>query len=260
MSDETPAVYSAVTAIDPLSVRLCAALHALPAARLLTCCQRGTVSFESECTRTLSASVAAGAIELKPSQVAQCEQAMQERLRGCDWVGRHGIPLPSACIGIIQGKLNRASRCRSSLECAEGLFCHAAGPTDWGTCQPPAADGAACALSVDSLAAYSRDRLEGRHDECEGTCERHRCSAAHSSCVSSVQCAGGQHCNAEGQCVLGSFAQAQQSCSPGSCVDDLRCLRGRCVVPGAVGATCLSDDECHGSCDKVTGLCAAHCL
>lgn len=256
-NDDVRAVYSASVSTQPVARRLCGVLHELPAARFSACCHKGRLHFESECTRALSASLVAGAIDIPESRVDACERAMRTAVQGCDWVG--AIPLPSECVDVVRGKLKQSSRCRSSLECEGGLFCRSAGPVDWGTCQPAGSNGVACELSVDTLASYARQPLRGRHDECQGVCERHRCGQPSKRCISSAQCLSSQHCNSQGMCVEGSFATVSQSCVPGACGGELYCLQEQCVALREAGAECTADAQCRGSCDLSRGRCVAGC-
>jgi hypothetical protein len=202
--DEVRPVYP-VTADppDPLATRLCEALHALPAKRKAACCG-GAPGFHlaGECARTLSFALRSKAVTLGPEDVDRCVDAIERSLQGCDWVTPLSAPPPAACEGIVRGELAAGARCRSSLECRDGLRCMGAGPTDAGRCVPPPARGA-CGASVDALAASTRQtRSELAHPECAGHCEQRMCAAdvpRGGACVSHVECGRGRRC-ASGKC------------------------------------------------------------
>jgi hypothetical protein len=162
---------------DPAAVRLCTALQERPQIRLAEC--RGTtpgVLVTPECVRTLSAALHVGAVTLETSGVDRCVDATERSLAGCAWVGRTAPEPPAECDGIVHGTLAAGSRCRSSLECVDGLRCHGAGPTSAGRCGPPRDDGGACGGSVDALAVYARqNHYDGQHPECGGSCDGRKC-------------------------------------------------------------------------------------
>ena len=76
---------------------------------------------------------------------------------------------------MLVGERDAGATCRSSLECATGLHCNGASPTEAGTCMAPGRDGARCGLAADALSAYLPSRAED-HPECEGQCLRNRCA------------------------------------------------------------------------------------
>jgi hypothetical protein len=188
---------------DPLAARLCDALHALPARRKAAC-GGGPPGFHpaSECARTLSFALRAGAVTLAGADVDRCAAAMEAALQGCDWVKPLSPPPPPACEGIVKGTRPESAACRSSLECVEGLRCAGAGPTDMGRCAPPRRRGA-CGMAVDTLATHTRQhRIELAHPECEGHCARRACAdnvALGGACRSDVECGRGRRC-AAGRC------------------------------------------------------------
>lgn len=176
-ADEIAPVYPKLEgAPEPLVARLCEALHALPARRKAAC--RGdSAGFHAtaECTRALGFAVRAGAVTLSPDDVGRCVAAMERSLEGCGWVSPLSALVPPACEGIVRGTLGVGARCRSSLECVDGLHCDGAGPTDAGTCRAPRAAGP-CGLSVDALAAVTRQtRSAEAHPECRGRCAGRVC-------------------------------------------------------------------------------------
>lgn len=256
--DEVRPVYpTQAGAPSPLAQRLCEAIQEIPARRRAACCQGSpSVLLTGECVRMLSVALSSGAVKLAAPDVDACVQAMEHAHQGCEWVGPQPPAMPAACLGIMQGTLALGARCRSSLECAEGLSCHGVGPTDMGVCGPPSEVGQLCALSVDALATYTRqDTLEEKHPECQGHCAKRQCAtpvAIGGACVFEAQCAPGLHC-AAGKCAEGEFAGLGQPCVNGSCGDGARCIQGTCVAPKPAGASCAFDGECLGGCIRPDG-------
>ncbi|MCK6544805.1 hypothetical protein L6R52_02985 [Myxococcota bacterium] len=260
-------VYAATASVDPLVTRVCEALHGLPRKRRAACCsEQPGVVLTSECERNLGAAFASKALTLDPRAVAACETAMADAHAGCDWVGPWSPELPTACRGLVEGTLELGAKCRSSLECRDGLRCLGAGPTDPGVCGPPLAAGRMCSTAVDTLAVYARqDDFEKTHPSCRGYCERNRCLDSlpiGGKCSNNSECGTGNRC-AEGKCVEGSFAPEGAACLGGDCAPGLRCTAGRCVAPKPLGAECSSDTECLAGCvipDGATrGTCAMRC-
>jgi hypothetical protein len=256
--DEVRPVYPtrAVTPA-PLAERLCAALHQVPAKRRAECCGGSPLLLvEGECVRTLSAALSSKAVTLEPSAVDACAQAMEQAHAGCEWVGPVAPAVPAACLGLIQGTLAAGAKCRSSLECTEGLRCIGVGPTDTGVCGAPLVAGQPCAFSVDSLATYTRqDALDEQHPECQGHCFKRRCAdnvAMGGECVLSAQCGPGRHC-AGNQCAEGAASQLGQPCVSGGCEQGARCIQSTCVMPKPTGTACENDGECLGGCVRPDG-------
>lgn len=256
--DEVRSVYpTQAGASAPLAQRLCAALHEVPAQRRAACCGGSPMLLVAgECVRTLSAALASKAVKLEPAAVEACAQAMEKAHAGCEWVGPEAPPAPAACQGLIQGALASGARCRSSLECAEGLRCQGVGPTDTGLCGAPAGTGQPCAYSVDALATYTRQALlEEQHPECQGHCFKRRCVddvPLGGACVLAEQCGPGLHC-AGSQCAEGVVAQLGKPCVNGGCEAGARCFQGTCATPKPAGASCERDGECLGGCGKPDG-------
>ena len=220
---------------DPIAERLCTALQEMPVKRQAACCSAAPgVLATSECVRMLSAALHFGAVTLPPADVDTCVAAMDRVFTGCDWVGPNTPQPPAECQGIIRGTLDDGARCRSSLECKDGLRCQGVGPTDAGKCAAPRDDGSGCGASVDALATYARqNRYEAQHPECKGFCERHRCTpafAVSAACRIDVQCGAGHAC-AGGKCAS----------APGDAV-----ARGPVRKPA--GEACTTDAECTGGC------------
>ena len=231
---------------ESLARRLCDALHALPMGRRAACCgQPAGSSLADECSRTLSLSLADRAVRLDAAEVDRCVAAASHAVEGCDWVGALAPLPPEACRAVIHGQLTAGGRCRSALECGEGLACRGVGPTTPGTCAAPAAPGAACASAADTLASEaSQIGYEEHHPECNGFCQKGRCTAfvpLGGACVSSVQCAPGSHC-ALGRCTAGAELAA---------------------ILKSVGEACSSPFECKGGCLKPEGaergVCGMQC-
>ena len=251
--DEVRPVYpTQAGAPSPLARRFCEALHELPARRRAECCRTPPgLLLTSECVRMLSVALTTNTVKLEASAVEACSQALEQTHQGCDWVGPEALPPPAACLGILQGTLSTGARCRSSLECAEGLRCHGVGPTDTGVCGPPASTEQFCALSVDALATYTRqDTLDQQHPECQGHCDKRQCAdnlTVGGKCVFEAQCGPGNHCSA-GTCAQGELARLGDPCASGGCEPGARCIQGVCVAPKPAGAACERDVECLGGC------------
>ena len=164
---------------DPRVVRLCSALQDEPLRRRAEC--RHTtpgVVVTSECVRMLATAVRDGAVTLGEGDVDRCASAIDRVFAGCDWVGPNAPQPPGECQDLLRGTLLAGARCRSSLECLEGLHCDGLGPTHAGICRAPQAEGASCHESVDPLAVYARQNAyEAHHPECRGPCVRRRCAA-----------------------------------------------------------------------------------
>ena len=250
---------------DPLVHKLCAALHDLPEQRRAACCQSTpSIVFTSECNRTLTAAVHFKAVALESAEVDRCIEAMGRAYDGCEWVGPWPPEMPAECEGIIHGVLAKDARCRSSLECAEGLRCQGAGPTSAGRCGPPRPDGSACGAAVDPLVAFAKQtNANVAHPECTGYCDHLRCDALvpmGGVCRVNAQCANGG-C-AAGKCVPHVVAKPGEACPTGECSEGARCLEGKCVQRKPSGAVCKSDFECLGGCVKSDGgaaMCGRRC-
>ncbi len=213
----------------------------------------------SECERNLAGALSTGGVVLDASAVDACEQALTQQHAGCDWIGPWQPPTPPACLGILEGTRGPGDRCRSNLECGDGMRCLGAGPTDLGTCGAPPPPGALCGATVDTLAVYTRqDDAELHHPACQdGFCDRTRCVRLiepGQTCRSSVECRG--RC-VDGECLEGEVI-AGSSCSGGECSPGLRCIDGSCQEPRSTGETCKDDRECKSAC--VDGKCAMRCL
>ena len=256
--DDVHPVYSTQAgAPSPLAQRLCEAVQGTAARRRAACCQgSANTLLAAECVRMLSAALASGAVKVEPSGVEACAQAMERAYQGCEWVGPQAPAMPTACLGLLHGTLAAGARCRSSLECSEGLNCHGVGPTDTGVCGAPSGAGQLCALSVDALATYTRqDTLEEAHPECQGHCAKRQCAdpvALGGACVFEAQCAPGLHC-AAGKCAEGELAGLGQPCVNGGCGEGARCIQGTCAAPKTAGAACEFDGECLGGCLRADG-------
>jgi hypothetical protein len=238
-----------------LAERLCSVLHRVPAERVGACCGRpGGAFFYDECVAEVVASLKAGAASVDPVGVERCSNAMQRTLTGCDWVNL-GQPLaPVECQGLVEGRLEEGSVCRSSLECARNLHCAGAAPNRAGLCKPPQAAGATCGTHTDALAAYTLQRnLETERPFCAEFCSltTHRCEAsppAGTPCFAGANCAHGQTC-IRGACSAAPPAQAGASCHGVPCADGLRCVDGTCRAPAEPGESCKTSFDCRsGGC------------
>jgi hypothetical protein len=251
---------------DPLVTRLCGALHELPEKRRAACCdKRPGIVFTSECERTLTAAVRFSAVSLDPGAVERCVAAMEKAYDGCEWVGPWPPEAPSECQGIVRGNLAAGARCRSSLECVDGLRCQGSGPTSPGVCRPARKDGESCGAAVDALASFTKQaHFDALHPECTGYCDHLRCATPvpmGGACRFGDQCIDGG-C-ASGKCAPHVLGKPGESCPTGECEGDARCLNGSCVARKPSGSACKTDFECQGACLKVggesSGLCGRRC-
>jgi hypothetical protein len=254
-------VYETAGTVEPLAVRLCQALYALPEERRAACCaSRAGVVLAEACAGVLSAALRSESLGLESARLEACTGALARVYAGCEWVGPFGPPFPQECQGLLTGRRALGEACRSSLECAGGLRCAGAGPTDAGRCSPPGEQGDSCGTAVDALATYTRQDVDTAHPQCQGLCRRHRCEAvvaAGAACETSPQCGVGKRC-AAGRCSEG-LAEEGQSCSGGGCAAGLRCLKGKCLVPLGAGAACSTDFECRGGCLAGARRCGMRC-
>lgn len=257
-SDDVEPVYPATSGPpDPLAEKLCAALHDVPVKRRAECCSQSPgFSLTKECVRTLSHALRDKSVSLDSAAVDACVSAMNAAHEGCAWVGPANVAVPAACEGIVRGSIEDGKRCRSSLECVEGLRCVGVGPTDAGVCRKPLAAGYPCSLAVDTLGALTKqDSLETHHPECAGHCLQRRCQdfvALHGACKTSAACGAGRVCLG-GSCEEGSYPGEGKPCAKGACAKGLRCEKGTCVGPKAEGAACTFDVECVGGCIRGDG-------
>ena len=273
--EETRPVYPSQLdgAESPQAQTLCRALHELPAARRKACCQSTTgLMLNSDCVRVLTFAQRSGAVRIDEPALASCVAGLGQLYSGCDWIGPgrpSSLPSVAACC-TEPWRLGRAVDQAWSVR--EGLFCHGAGPTASGVCGVPRVDGERCGLAVDALAAYLRMSMLtephpqfAAHRECAGVCNlRHVCESLHArgeSCVMSVQCGADDRCG-RGQCIAGgSLAPARPARGRLRCRSALLwpCLPG----PKPAGASCGSDFECQGGCEKPAGaergVCAMTC-
>jgi hypothetical protein len=237
---------------DPLAERFCKVVHELPDQRKASCCPESPsgVTLVAECIRTLSYALGERAVTLTAPDVDACEREMKNATEGCDWFVSLASPLPAACDGIIRGALAQGARCRSSLECADGLRCQGLSTTTAGACDRPRPSGTLCNVAVDTLAAHTRqDGFEAVHPECEGYCAQRRCAATVAvgdSCRSTIEC-GKNRCVA-GKCSASPLPKVGDACSEGGCAGGAKCLKGKCTATKREGEACESDAECRGAC------------
>jgi hypothetical protein len=250
----------------PLAESYCAAVRETPKKRREACCPGlSTFAPTSECVRTLSAALRSGAVALETADVDACTAAANRETTGCDWVTSVESKTPRACAGIIKGKLKDGARCRSNLECEEGLRCRALGATRAGKCSAPLPSQRVCNISTDTLAALTgQDDLDRHHPECEGYCMSRQCTAAKAlgaACVASPECGPKARCIA-GKCSDAPAPPVGKPCTD-ECADGARCVKGTCLAPKGGGQSCELDAECLGHCERhdggATGQCAADC-
>lgn len=248
---------------DPLAMRFCEAIHELPANRKAECCKGGhSTRLTSECSRVLSFALREKSISLDPADVDKCAEAMAKATEGCGWVTPLRAKLPAACDGIIKGVVAEGSRCRASLECAEGLRCFGSGTTAAGTCRRPLGRGGPCSHSVDTLASYTgQASSEVRHPECAGYCARRWCAdivPLGGACSASVECGPLRHC-IDKKCVEGPLPEAGKPCRGGLCAEGTRCVEGQCAPLGKEGDACERDADCASGCEKPAGQAKGRC-
>jgi hypothetical protein len=162
--------------VSPAVARLCHVFSALPRERRAACAGKAApLVLTSECTRMLGAAVTDGVVTFTDAAAEQCIAEQTARYASCDFMTAATLAPADSCRALLTGTLARDVTCRSSLECATGLYCKGASPVETGTCAPPAAAGALCGLAADPLAAYVPSR-DSDHPECAGECVRSRCS------------------------------------------------------------------------------------
>lgn len=266
-ADEILPVYPAdAGAPEPLAERFCDVVYSLPERRRAECCPGAfRASMRSECVRTLSVALRDRAVEIAPSGLDACADAMTEATLGCDWVVGLTAPLPPACDGLLQGKLPEKAKCRSSLECAGSLRCQGLSTIDVGACGPPKAAPQACNLANDMLATFTRqDHLDRAHPECDGWCARSRCREAipvGGACDSDIQC--GKHRCSSGKCTDAPLRALGEPCTGDECLGGSKCVKGKCAAPKAENEPCEENAECRGACERpdggATGSCQKTC-
>ena len=252
-----------------LATRLCDALHTLPARRKAECCGGDPAPFlATACARVLAATLHAQTVELDEASVERCASTMTGALAGCEWVTPGPAPAPEACQGLLRGKLERGSVCRSSLECAGDMHCDGVSPTRTGMCAPPGGDGTGCGSHVDVLATYLFDRqLANAHPFCAEHCSMaaHQCGPrpkVGSACVANVSCAPSQIC-VSGRCSAAAPSARGEPCGAVPCAEGLRCMDKVCAPLAKSGEPCTADVACaRGGCVRGgdgRGTCGAQC-
>jgi hypothetical protein len=248
---------------DPLATRFCETIHELPANRKAECCKGGhTMRLTSECSRVLSFALREKSVSLDPADVDKCAEAMTKATEGCGWVTPLHGKLPAACDGIIKGTVAEGSRCRASLECADGLRCFGSGTTSAGTCRKPVGKGGPCSHSVDTLASYTLQASSDlKHPECAGYCARRWCAdtvPVGGACSVSVECGAGRYC-IDKKCAEGPLPEAGKPCRGGLCAEGARCVAGQCAPLGKDGEACERDADCASGCEKPAGSAKGKC-
>jgi hypothetical protein len=246
---------------EDLGRRLCDALQALPERRKAECCAAPAPStLADECSHELGVSLGAGALALDAADVDRCAADTAQALQGCDWVTPRLPSAPASCRTILRGRLDVGGRCRSSLECRDGLHCAGGDASTAGFCVPPGEPGTICGGAEDILGTLARATDDDpRHAQCAGFCMRGRCTpyvAAGGACAAHRQCAPGSHC-ASSRCVAGPPHALGEACSDAACADGLACIDGRCATAKKAGASCTSSLQCEAAC--VSGTCGMQC-
>ncbi|MEY4579368.1 MAG: hypothetical protein RL701_4071 [Pseudomonadota bacterium] len=160
---------AAPTGLD--AEELCLWLTRMPRERRARCAGRPVgVTLERACARSLSAAFASGALTLAAEARTTCLAQQRAQANDCS-VDAAAV----SCSDLWRGQRVAGASCRSSLECADGLYCSGVlGPVSPGVCAAPKAAGAACGEELDALTVYL-PRAEQRHAECTGRCEHARC-------------------------------------------------------------------------------------
>lgn len=245
---------------DEIARRLCDALHAVPERRRAECCAApASASLAGACAIELAGSLRAGVLTLALADVERCAAETARALDGCAWVTPRLAPAPAACRGIVHGRLDLGARCRSSLECRDGLRCVGGDASVAGVCVPPGRPGDSCDAVPDELATHARETDDPRHPSCAGFCLRGRCAALAAeggACAGHRECATGLHC-VSGRCVAGPPPSLGEPCDGAACGAGLLCIDGRCARPKAAGESCTSPFECAAAC--VSGTCGMQC-
>jgi hypothetical protein len=265
--DAVRPVYPEDVKPEPIAVKLCEALHANPEkARAACCSEQPAFTPTSECIRVVSGALQLKAVTLDVAAVDRCVADLEKAYAGCDWVGSHKIVPPESCDLVFRGTLPEGKRCRSSLECLDGLHCAGVGPTDAGRCKAPADDNSACGVAVDVLERYTRQQNpERKHAACRGICDRQRCVAqppVGAPCKASISCGPDRACVAD-KCAPARHQKVGEACADGECDKGLYCIKGKCVGPQPAGAECSTEFECIGAClvsdGGTKGKCGRRC-
>lgn len=250
---------------EPLAQKLCEALHSRTRAKKDECCERtSSLDVTSECVRMLTFAIRSKAVVLDSAEVDRCLSAIDTRLSNCDFLAPGQPPTAPQCAGIVRGQLQEGARCRSALECKEGLNCRGVGPTQQGICSKPRGAKMACGTASDPLLNYTFQD-EKKHPECEGVCGRNQCMTPvkeGESCVSSMLCPTGTQC-VKGKCSHESYPGPGQPCESGLCAPHAKCVKGKCAIPKKNGEPCETLFECEAICKIAPGakrgVCAPGC-
>jgi hypothetical protein len=249
---------------DPQAERYCRLIYEAPETKRKECCP--SVPFTAfrptdQCVRTLSFALRSKAVALGEAALGACEAAILDEAKRCDWGGT----MPAACEGIVRGQLDENAKCRSSLECKEGLHCGGLGAVTPGTCVPRGVTGTPCGGSTDTLAAFVRQDAERAHPQCGGQCERRRCAdtvALGGKCGSSLQCGQGRFCLQQ-KCTDTPLPVAGKPCAQKMCAEGLACVNDMCSALRRLEEGCESDAECRSAhCERPdggAGKCAMSC-
>jgi hypothetical protein len=278
--DDVEPVYDTKGPPVEIAVKLCTGLHEMPEKKRAACCSTTPgIVMQPECVRNLSAALRANAIELTQADVDSCLAAFDKTLDGCDWVGPFPPGPPPACMTILKGKIGAGAKCRSTLECKDGMRCIGVGPTTAGKCSAAKNTGESCGHTTDTLATFVRQNdVDIHHPECKEKCFKHKCSppiADGGECQSSVDCDKGLQCipvpgtggpgkgMPKKKCGPRANPKENEACPGGVCDGDLQCINNKCTARKPAGETCSADHECRGGCLKgdggATGKCGMRC-
>ncbi len=249
---------------DPLAARFCDAVLVAPERRRSECCSTPNLAgiVAGQCVRALTFALAQHTVTLAPADVDRCAEAVTRASAGCDWVIPDTTALPPECEGLVKGALAEKARCRSSLECREGLRCMGLSTVDLGVCAPPKPARSQCNVAIDMLATFTRqNHVDRDHPECEGYCGHAQCEpvvAAGGACATDRACGRGR-CSA-GKCTSAPLPALGEVCTeawaPGRALREGQ-VRG---AEAADGDTCELDAECRGTCVRGDGGTAGACV
>jgi hypothetical protein len=162
------------------------------------------------------------------------------------------------CDKVLTGHQDAGQPCLFPVECKEGLTCLGYRVAVEGTCKPSGKTKEVCSPQVFG-ATWNAQAGSLHHSPCGPTdwCDGHQCTprvGPGKPCTSPDSCATGQ------SCVLGKCAARGQPSAPcqkpADCIYGLWCEAaadggtGNCANRKAEGESCLSNDECKGSCSQ----------
>jgi hypothetical protein len=262
--------FDAETPPDPRALDFCKALYDVPEQKKAVCCKYNAVALAplaKTCAGQLSDALKDKDLVFDDAKAKQCSDERSKALDGCAWVGIGLPPTPEVCQHIFSGSSDEGARCRSSLECKNGLRCQGSGPTHVGRCAPPLDDGSHCGSAIDALSVVvDEPSIERNHPQCKGVCGHLKCVPIEKSgdpCVFDSECGDGNRCE-DKKCLSGRIAIGKQ-CKEQGCVDGATCFAGTCQARHKEGEACDGDADCAiGGCFRAHrsdehGTCGMRC-